>query len=136
MDHPQRDEIRFWTEKVNKEFALGLDLEATIETVLGRFQRGEFVWGRIGKSGMLMCMVTLDWIGRRTLSECFMYILPENRGYASAREIIKTMDEMAKENACKFIQFTPILGFKDDKFANILRRMGYTQRIEYVKEMP
>ena len=55
-----------------------------------------------------------------------MYIKPEYRGDMRLfNEVIKIMEQAAKENSCKFVTIGANIGYRDDKLLIILSHYGY-----------
>lgn len=76
--------------------------------------------------GVVAYMIVPDFKGSLLCSELFMYIKPEYRGDIKLlNEVIKVMEEAAKENSCKFVTIGANIGYRDEKFLKILSRYGY-----------
>ena len=76
--------------------------------------------------GVVAYMIVPDFRGNMLCSELFMYIKPEYRGNMKLfNEVIKIMEQAAKENGCKFVTIGANIGFRDDKLLRILSRYGY-----------
>ena len=76
--------------------------------------------------GVVAYMIVPDFRGNMLCSELFMYIKPEYRGDMRLfNEVIKIMEQAAKENSCKFVTIGANIGFRDDKLLRILSRYGY-----------
>ena len=66
-----------------------------------------------------------DFRGRLALSEIFMYVKPEFRGGLIFRDIIRRMERAAEKNACKIINISSNIGYKDDRILRLLSLCGY-----------
>lgn len=76
--------------------------------------------------GVVAYMIVPDFRGNMLCSELFMYIKPEYRGDMRLfNEIIKIMEQAAKENGCKFVTIGANIGYRDDKLLRILSHYGY-----------
>lgn len=76
--------------------------------------------------GVVAYMIVPDFRGNMLCSELFMYIKPEYRGdIRLLSEIVKIMEEAAKENNCKFVTIGANIGYRDDKLLRILSHYGY-----------
>lgn len=76
--------------------------------------------------GVVAYMIVPDFRGNMLCSELFMYIKPEYRGNMKLfNEVIKIMEQAAKENGCKFVTIGANIGFRDDKLLRILSHYGY-----------
>ena len=76
--------------------------------------------------GVVAYMIVPDFRGNMLCSELFMYIKPEYRGDMRLfNEVIKVMEQAAKENSCKFVTIGANIGYRDDKLLRILSHYGY-----------
>jgi hypothetical protein len=76
--------------------------------------------------GVVAYMIVPDFRGSMLCSELFMYVKPEYRGDMRLfNEIIKIMEQAAKENGCKFVTIGANIGYRDDKLLRILSHYGY-----------
>ena len=76
--------------------------------------------------GVVAYMIVPDFRGNMYCSELFMYIKPEYRGDIGLfNEVIKIIEQAAKENSCKFITIGANIGYRDEKLLKILSRYGY-----------
>jgi len=76
--------------------------------------------------GVVAYMIVPDFRGNMLCSELFMYIKPEYRGDMRLfNEVIKIMEQAAKENSCKFVTIGANIGYRDDKLLRILSHYGY-----------
>lgn len=76
--------------------------------------------------GVVAYMFVPDFRGNMLCSELFMYIKPEYRGNIRLLgEVIKIMEQAAKENGCKFVTIGANIGYRDDKLLRILSHYGY-----------
>ena len=76
--------------------------------------------------GVVAYMIVPDFRGNMLCSELFMYIKPEYRGDMKLfNEVIKIMEQAAKENSCKFVTIGANIGYRDDKLLRILSHYGY-----------
>lgn len=76
--------------------------------------------------GVVAYMIVPDFRGNMLCSELFMYIKPEYRGDMRLfNEVIKIMEQSAKENSCKFVTIGANIGYRDDKLLRILSHYGY-----------
>ena len=76
--------------------------------------------------GVVAYMIVPDFKGNMLCSELFMYIKPEYRGDMKLfNEVIKIMEQAAKENSCKFVTIGANIGYRDDKLLRILSHYGY-----------
>lgn len=76
--------------------------------------------------GVVAYIIIPDFKGNLLCSELFMYIKPEYRGDIGLfNEIVKIMEEAAKENNCKFVTIGANIGYRDDKLLKILSHYGY-----------
>ena len=76
--------------------------------------------------GVVAYMIIPDFMGNMLCSELFMYVKPEYRGDMRLfNEIIKIMEQAAKENGCKFVTIGANIGYRDDKLLRILSHYGY-----------
>lgn len=76
--------------------------------------------------GVVAYIIIPDFRGNLLCSELFMYIKPEYRGDIGLfNEVIKIMEEAAKENNCKFVTIGANIGYRDDKLLKILSHYGY-----------
>lgn len=76
--------------------------------------------------GVVAYMIVPDFRGNMLCSELFMYIKPEYRGDMKLfNEVIKIMEQAAKENGCKFVTIGANIGYRDDKLLRILSHYGY-----------
>ena len=66
-----------------------------------------------------------DFRGRKALSEVFMYAKPEYRSGLIFRDIVRRMETAAEKNACKIINISSNIGYKDDRILRLLSLMGY-----------
>ena len=78
------------------------------------------------KKGMISYSFTFDSKGVMALHELFMYIKPEHRGsFKLFRELIKHVEQAAKEKNCRSIRIGANLNFKDEKILIALKYFGY-----------
>lgn len=76
--------------------------------------------------GVVAYMIVPDFRGNMLCSELFMYIKPEYRGDMRLfNEVIKIMEQAAKENSCKFVTIGANIGYRDDKLLRVLSHYGY-----------
>lgn len=116
-----------WAKIAQDELDCFNDLDATVDYVnklaeANLLKVEELYDGR----GVVAYMFVPDFRGNMLCSELFMYIKPEYRGNIRLLgEVIKIMEQAAKENGCKFVTIGANIGYRDDKLLRILSHYGY-----------
>lgn len=78
------------------------------------------------KKGLIVYCIHYDFRGELTLSELFMYIKQEYRGNIRLfKELIRHIEQTAKENNCKTVRIGANLKYKDEKILRALMALGY-----------
>ena len=82
--------------------------------------------------GIVVYTINEDFTGTLVLMEIFMYIKPEFRGNPkNFINIVRIMEQAAKENNCKKILIGSNIGYRDDKVLDLLSRIGYKKDTLY-----
>ena len=80
----------------------------------------------IDDTGIFAYLITEDFRGDKVLSELMVYIRKEYRGKISlVLQYIKKAESIARDNECSVIKIGGNIGYKDQKFLNLLKRLGY-----------
>ena len=116
-----------WAKMAQDELDCFDDLDDTVAYVSKLAEMGMLKAEELSdERGVVAYMIVPDFRGSLLCSELFMYIKPEYRGdIGLLSEIIKIMEEAAKENNCKFVTIGANIGYRDDKLLKILSHYGY-----------
>lgn len=116
-----------WAKIAQEELNCFADLDKTVDYVTKLADCGMLRVEELSNdSGVVAYMIIPDFRGNMLCSELFMYIRPEYRGNMRLfNEIIKIMEQAAKENGCKFVTIGANIGYRDDKLLRILSHYGY-----------
>lgn len=116
-----------WAKIAQEELNCFADLDKTVDYVTKLADCGMLRVEELSSdSGVVAYMIIPDFRGNMLCSELFMYIRPEYRGDMRLfNEIIKIMEQAAKENGCKFVTIGANIGYRDDKLLRILSHYGY-----------
>lgn len=116
-----------WAKLAQDELNCFADLDKTVDYVTKLADCGMLRVEELSNdSGVVAYMIIPDFRGNMLCSELFMYIRPEYRGNMRLfNEIIKIMEQAAKENGCKFVTIGANIGYRDDKLLRILSHYGY-----------
>lgn len=116
-----------WAKIAQEELNCFADLDKTVDYVTKLADCGMLRVEELSNdSGVVAYMIIPDFRGNMLCSELFMYVKPEYRGDMRLfNEIIKIMEQAAKENGCKFVTIGANIGYRDDKLLRILSHYGY-----------
>jgi len=116
-----------WTKMAQDELDCFDDLDDTVAYVSKLAEMGMLKAEELSdERGVVAYMIVPDFRGNLLCSELFMYIKPEYRGDIGLfNEVVKIMEEAAKENNCKFVTIGANIGYRDDKLLKILSHYGY-----------
>ena len=116
-----------WAKIAQDELDCFNDLDATVDYVNKLAEANLLRAEELSdERGVVAYMFVPDFRGNMLCSELFMYIKPEYRGNIRLLgEVIKIMEQAAKENGCKFVTIGANIGYRDDKLLRILSHYGY-----------
>ena len=116
-----------WAKMAQDELDCFDDLDDTVAYVSKLAEIGMLKAEELSdERGVVAYMIVPDFRGNLLCSELFMYIKPEYRGDIGLfNEVVKIMEEAAKENNCKFVTIGANIGYRDDKLLKILSHYGY-----------
>jgi hypothetical protein len=112
--------IKKWVKIVNAEYGLSHRNKQSIDFFMMIKDVATFIFE---DNYYIVCLVSKDMWGYKTLSVISYYILPEHRNYKNFMEIQKRIDTLAKINKVKYIYQGSHLNSKLDR---VLRKMGYS----------
>lgn len=113
-----------WATIAQEELNCFKDINETVKMVkaLGVYLRCKEL---SGERGVVAYVIAPDFRGNTICTEVFMYIKPEHRNIKAFNEVIRIMEDAAKENGCKFVAIGANIGYRDDKLLKVLSRYGY-----------
>ena len=80
----------------------------------------------IDDTGIFAYIISDDFLGGSCLAEIVSYIKPENRGSIKlVLRYLQKVEDIAKENHCSSEKIGGNIGYKDQSFLKLLRRLGY-----------
>lgn len=120
------NQINYWIDVINDDLGTFTDVEA-VRSLMHRIDENkELRWFSIKGTGVFAYMIAPNFLGGHDLAEIVFYILPEHRGsYRLVLQYLQKAEELAKDNGCTTIKIGGNIGYKDQSFLNILKRLGY-----------
>lgn len=128
-----KEAIIYWFNEAQKELGCFLD-DTAIRYCEQLDKAGLLVYKELeNRSGVVAYSIANDFCGNKCVNEVFMYIKPEHRGNPrNILNIVKIMEDAARENDCKYVCIGSNIGYKDEKVLSALQRLGY--KLDCVKK--
>jgi len=126
LDQTTKDPVIYWVKQVAKDLGTITDVDRVLSLVANLRDQGLLKWVSIKNTGVFAYVITDDFLGSDCLSEIVFYIKPEFRGDIKlVLRYIRTVEEIAKRKGCKSIKIGGNIGYKDQSFIKLLKRLGY-----------
>lgn len=116
--------IKKWTNIIQSDLGTIRDIQYTIDY----FESfgSDFVLRELEDGiGIVGCIAQENWNKVKVCIEMIVYLKPEHRGRLGLKKVVKEIEKIAKELDCDYVSFGADIGYRDSKFLNLLKRLGY-----------